>query len=60
MLGKEGKLLLFADDMITCQPRKFYAIYKNVLELVSEHIKFTGYMFDIQKSMTSYIFLTIN
>ena len=49
-IGKEAKLLLFADDMILYIKKPKEAIRK-LLELTSEFSKVTGFKVNIQKSL---------
>ena len=50
-IGKEVKLLLFADDVILYIENPRDATRK-LLELLSENSKVTGYKFNMQKSFT--------
>ena len=48
-IGREGKLSLFADDMILCIENPKDSI-KKLLELISEFNKVSGYKINTQKS----------
>ena len=48
--GKEGKLPLFADDMILCIENPKDTI-KKLLELINEYSKVAGYKINTQKSL---------
>ena len=51
--GKEGKLPLFADDMILCIENPKDTI-KKLLELINEYRKVAGYKINTQKPLHSY------